>query len=372
VTTAATDTRAVGTDFFCDVFGAQIDSEARMIRGAAIMQIGQVNDDRPFYVDDVTLRQVMQMANNSLRSRVTHEGTVGTHVGRWSNFRIEGDTLRADLTISEVAFKTRGPATDDSNLGEYLLTLAAEDPQALGVSIHPRLDRPAMRKARRADGLMPVRIMALRAADIVDTPAATRTGLFTIDDEPETITPVTTKKGHPMKILLKDDGSFSVIDADGNEIPSETTLASLQLTAEQLQAHCKDTVLVVAGELSAADCDELRTNLFSQIDKLSDQFSDATLTDIAGVIKGDQTVEAFRASSAESRVAALEAELETERQKQRTPGFSASDDAGSGDGGSNSTHKQAWDKNVDGCQDEFASFDEYEAFSIAVERGQIR
>lgn len=119
-----------------------------------------------------------------MKSRFTHpnlcEDGLGRHLGRWHNFRIEGGAVYADLHIADSAFNT-----PHGDLGGYVLDMAEEDPEAFGVSIAAKLSPETMKAlGDRAEGdtsRVPYRMQALRAADVVGDPAATRGGLFSIE-----------------------------------------------------------------------------------------------------------------------------------------------------------------------------------------------
>lgn len=167
-----------------------VDREGHRILGAAVMQAGRLNDSRPWDIDDVTLESLVAFGNanpKGVKARFTHPSMssdgLGNFLGRWTNFRKDDDTVRADLSIAESAAKS--PKGD---LRSYVLDLATEDPESFGNSIAFELDRKAMDKLEK-DGRSPVRIAKLRAVDVVDEPASTRTGMFSADprDIPEVI-----------------------------------------------------------------------------------------------------------------------------------------------------------------------------------------
>ena len=174
----------------------RVDRQANVIYGAAIMQGGNLNegDARKWTADAETLQQVTQFgqqARNGIKARFTHPNMsndgMGSYLGRWSNFRLEGDTVRADLHIADAAF-----TSPQGDLGNYVMDLAEQDAEAFGVSIAASVDEQqlatwtdslqAMAPADRAAARWPMRFTRLRAADVVDTPAATRTGLFSLAD----------------------------------------------------------------------------------------------------------------------------------------------------------------------------------------------
>lgn len=162
------------------------DKRTKAVYGAKIIQLGEVNDSRPFEVDNVTLQQVADAINGpnkGLKARWTHphlcEDGMGKHLGYWTNARIDGDAVVADLHLSETAFKS--PAGD---LGNYVLELAEEDPDAFGVSVAGRFTTEMEQELEASEPgtIVPIRFERLRAADVVADPAATRGGMFSVDD----------------------------------------------------------------------------------------------------------------------------------------------------------------------------------------------
>lgn len=353
------------SDEFFSALSGTVDPCTKTIVGAAIIQIGNVSDDRQMFADATTLQQVIQLAGESLRARINHDGVIGGYVGRWKNFRLDGDTVRADLQIAEVAAKARGPAAEGSNLSEYVLSIAEEDPGAIGVSIAPKLDRPAMLAARRADGRYPIRISALRAADLVDTPAATHSGLFSAgSSDSERISPV--------KILLLPDGSFAVINDDQSQTQLSQKLSDLSISVEMLNAH-HPTLAKAIGDLAVTSAtadlqakagETVKAEFFGQITKLSEAFGESSLSAILPVVKGEKDAATFRAEQAEARAAALAAENDKLKKGAGAPGFSASDagtNAGSAD--SDADLKAAYAKDNQGfhCVEDFVAFEKAKA-----------
>ena len=163
----------------------RVDRKTNTIFGASLMQLGQVNDDRPWLVDETTLQQVIDLhqanGKRGTKARFAHPSMsndgLGKHLGRWSNVRRDGDHVRGDLSLAESAFDT--PSGD---LGTYVLDLAEEDPGAFGVSAAGVLDEEAMFGPDAPAVDVPIRFVGLRAADVVDEPAATRGGLFSVGD----------------------------------------------------------------------------------------------------------------------------------------------------------------------------------------------
>jgi len=174
----------------------RVDRKKNVIYGAAMMQLGQVNDSRPWHVDDMTLDQVVELAaqsNKGLKARFTHPNMssdgLGYYLGRWHSVRRDGEFARGDLHFAKTAF-----TSPHGDLATYLLDLAEEAPEDFGISLAGWLNHTAMERTSVAhpDGLEAVRYRSLTAGDVVDDPAATRTGLFAsrgnIADLPELAT----------------------------------------------------------------------------------------------------------------------------------------------------------------------------------------
>ena len=143
------------------------------------MELGEVNDSRPYEIDLETLQGAVDIANRTkkgLRGRFNHDGAeLASHLGRWSALRIEDGAIRADLTLARSA-----KISPKGDLYEYTLSLAEEDPEAFGASLAGKLTDEcymAIWEARRGDKI-PLRWERLWAADVVGEPAATRGGLF--------------------------------------------------------------------------------------------------------------------------------------------------------------------------------------------------
>jgi hypothetical protein len=155
-----------------------VDRSTNTIRGIKVIEEGPINDGRPYLIDQETLRQVVAYGNapnKGTKCRYTHgdfdEDSIGTHLGRWFNFRIDGTCVRADLKLAQSS-----RISPKGDIGGYVLTLAEEDPESFGASIAAELDRSLMEPT--VDGKMPLRLSGLYSVDIVNEPAATRGGLF--------------------------------------------------------------------------------------------------------------------------------------------------------------------------------------------------
>lgn len=187
-----------------------VDRNNNVIRGVKLIEMGQVNDNRPFTVDEETLDSVVRLAAQNkagLRSRFTHpnlsDDGLGSFLGRLLDVRRDGEAVFADLHLSDAAFNSpRG------NLGSYVMMLAEDDPQAFGMSLATVLDdsmfmdedlEPDEESDEESEDedevrdevkdetpkLKPLRFKQVYAGDVVDSPAATRSGLFGFYDIPD-------------------------------------------------------------------------------------------------------------------------------------------------------------------------------------------
>jgi len=142
------------------------------------------------FLSDVTAAG--NAANAGLKARFTHPGQssdgLGTYLGKYHNFRTEGDRVVADLHFQESASNT-----PDGDLAAYVRQLAIDAPDSFGVSIVFDADPSAMELHQlentqggrfvspdedNRNNYAHARLSRLRAADVVDDPAANPDGLF--------------------------------------------------------------------------------------------------------------------------------------------------------------------------------------------------
>jgi hypothetical protein len=169
--------------------GARVDRESRIIRGVSVIQAGEALG-HGLMIDEIMMAQVVAAINATgdigTKSRFTHPGmcsdAMGKMLGKAKNARVDGDKVLADLYVSQHASKT-----PDGDLAEYVMAMAEESPEDFGLSIAfdgfaifklaDGTEMPAQKS--EDDGPMPfARLTKLRAVDVVDEPAANRSGLF--------------------------------------------------------------------------------------------------------------------------------------------------------------------------------------------------
>lgn len=153
-----------------------VDRKVGIIRGFSVITKGEARG-HGMSIDDTTLDQVVELGNQSragMKSRFGHpqmsSDALGTFLGRTTNFRRDGDQVRADLELDESAF-----STPKGNLADYVLKLAETDPGAFASSI---VFIPGdMEEIEDSDALPLARVEKLLAVDVVDEGAA-NVGLF--------------------------------------------------------------------------------------------------------------------------------------------------------------------------------------------------
>jgi hypothetical protein len=187
--------------------------ESGLMNGVSLISRGEALG-HGMWIDEVALDQVESLGqldemNGGIKSRFTHpsmssDGT-GKHLGRIHDIGRFEDRVIGDLHLSESSHKT-----PDGDLADYVMTLAKEDPRAAGLSIVFQRDlemesdflelHGAVQKEDQwgaywdleafsspdpdnTQNFPHVRVNELRAADVVDEPAANPDGLF--DRQPQ-------------------------------------------------------------------------------------------------------------------------------------------------------------------------------------------
>ena len=169
----------------------EIDREAGTIFGLSVITRGPALG-HDLDIDDVMIGQVADAINDpkhGVKSHLKHhvfEDGVNALLGKFVNGRVDGDKARADFTFGRYADKL--PGYGDART--YLLDVAEEDPDAIGLSIFydPAPDE------ERTDGedrsLPPAaRLKKLLAVDWVDDPAANEDGLLSEKRPGEAVSP---------------------------------------------------------------------------------------------------------------------------------------------------------------------------------------
>ena len=134
-----------------------------IIEGVSIISVGEAKG-HGLFVDDITLQEVKSCAESyagGVKVNLDHGAGIKDIVGFCDNFRIIGKKLVADLNLLETAEKRA-----------YVLGIASRMPDTFGISI--AFSGPV----RERDGRSFASCTELYSADLVQTPAANPTGLF--------------------------------------------------------------------------------------------------------------------------------------------------------------------------------------------------
>ena len=147
----------------------EIDDAAGVIRGAAVLTMGTARPEfgEPFEVTMETLQAALAALGNDTPVNLSHRHATAINgagiidrIGFLSNARIEGDTLRADVTL------LRGPNRD------WALDLAKNTPARVGLSIIGSFS------FAEANGLKVGRVERIESVDLVDSPGGNPNGLL--------------------------------------------------------------------------------------------------------------------------------------------------------------------------------------------------
>jgi hypothetical protein len=134
-----------------------------IIEGVSIISVGEAKG-HGLFVDEITLQEVKACAESyagGVKVNLDHGAGIKDIVGFCDNFRIIGEKLVADLNLLETAEKRA-----------YVLEIATRMPDTFGISI--AFSGPV----RERDGRSFASCTELYSADLVQTPAANPTGLF--------------------------------------------------------------------------------------------------------------------------------------------------------------------------------------------------
>ena len=239
---------------------------------------------------------------------------LGSYLGKVDNARVDGDKVIADLNFAEAATKT-----PDGNLADYVMTLAETSPEDFGVSIVFDVNEDAMQALTaentsngrfvspdedNKNNYPHARMSALRAADVVDSPAANPDGLFRRGQE------VADEADRMLEFALglsSDVPQLALFDADPQRVaaavqrflsrhnlkvervtpmPETQAPADPQPTREDFAAECKRFIAsfgAKGGEWFAdgktyGECQDLLIGELRQ--QLSDR--DATIAELSG------------------------------------------------------------------------------------------
>ena len=160
---------------------SSISREEGFIKGISLCQAGEAKG-HSIHLDDNFIAEVVNLGNQNskgVKARFGHPNicstALGTYLGRYKNFRKEGNKAIADLYLDQSA-KT----SPKGNLYDYVFDLAENNPDMFGASIAFKAGKSFKKLATENNKEVEkefATIQLLYAADFVDNPAATD-GLF--------------------------------------------------------------------------------------------------------------------------------------------------------------------------------------------------
>jgi hypothetical protein len=180
-----------------------------IIEGVSIISVGEAKG-HGLFVDATTLQEVKACAESyagGVKVNLDHGAGIKDIIGFVDNFRIIGDKLVADLNLLENAERRA-----------YVLEIAEKLPDTFGISI--AFSGPV----REIDGKSFASCTELYSADLVQTPAANPTGLFSFQAVDKKSQPMDTastntaledgEKEDPMKDILSRLAALETFAAD--------------------------------------------------------------------------------------------------------------------------------------------------------------
>jgi len=179
-----------------------------VIEGVSIISIGEAKG-HGLYVDEQTLMEVKACAESykgGVKVNLDHGAGIKDIVGFVNNFRIVGNQLLGDLNLLET-----------SPMRDYVLEISSKLPDTFGISI--AFSGPI----REVDGMDFASCTELYSADLVQTPAANATGLFSF----------TAKQVDSFSKQMPEDTATTAMPEDSGE--SEVTIVDLSKRMSALE-----------------------------------------------------------------------------------------------------------------------------------------
>jgi hypothetical protein len=240
-----------------------------VIEGVSIISIGEAKG-HGLYVDETTLMQVKECAESyrgGVKVNLDHGAGIKDIVGFVNNFRIVGQQLLGDLNLLET-----------SPMRDYVLEISSKLPDTFGISI--AFTGPI----REVEGLAFASCTELYSADLVQTPAANATGLFSftakqVDSFSKQMEDAT------IEIEPKED-EVSIADIVSRLAALETAFgdykSKMEMPAEEPAAEMKEEM---TAELSVI------SKLEAKLDSIISNFGAAPVK--ASVVAEEKAVEKF-------------------------------------------------------------------------------
>jgi len=246
-----------------------------VIEGVSIISIGEAKG-HGLYVDETTLMQVKECAETykgGVKVNLDHGAGIKDIVGFVNNFRIVGKQLLGDLNLLET-----------SPMRDYVMEISSKLPDTFGISI--AFTGPI----REVEGLAFASCTELYSADLVQTPAANATGLFSF----------TAKQVDSFSKQMPEDTATTAMPEDSGE--SEVTIVDLSKRMSALEeafgSMKTQMEAMIPAEKPVAEMKEEMTAELSVISKLEAKL-DSIISNFgaapvkASVVAEEKAVEKF-------------------------------------------------------------------------------
>jgi hypothetical protein len=141
----------------------RVDLASGIIHGVSVITEGEASG-HGLFIDSTTIKQVMDTAatyGGGLKVKVNHGKALESIVGVLKNFCVDGGRLRADLHLLKSAIER-----------DKVLEMAEAMPESFGLSIS------FANQPEEIEGRKFARCVEIYSADLVDSPAANPSGLF--------------------------------------------------------------------------------------------------------------------------------------------------------------------------------------------------
>jgi len=246
-----------------------------VIEGVSIISIGEAKG-HGLHVDEQTLMEVKACAESykgGVKVNLDHGAGIKDIVGFVNNFRIVGNQLLGDLNLLET-----------SPMRDYVLEISSKLPDTFGISI--AFSGPI----REVDGMDFASCTELYSADLVQTPAANATGLFSF----------TAKQVDSFSKQMPEDTATTAMPEDSGE--SEVTIVDLSKRMSALEeafgSMKTQMEAMIPAEKPVAEMKEEMTAELSVISKLEAKL-DSIISNFgaapvkASVVAEEKAVEKF-------------------------------------------------------------------------------
>lgn len=259
---------------------------AGLIKGVSLAMVGEALGHE-MWLDEEFVSGIVPAVNafsQGMKSRFTHPSMsgdgMGSQLGVFMNATLNDGKPIADLHLMESAHKA-----PDGDLAEYVMSLAEESPGTFGVSIVFEPDYEATDEftaeyslddgfispdTDNIDNYPHARLKRLRAADVVDEPAANPDGLFSRGQE----IPRAADAALQYALGLCDGRPEMCFDVDPDRLKGFVSrfLAHHALTIERVKPMADKTAETTAPTVNA---DDLRKQFAAQLDKYQKAFGDS-------------------------------------------------------------------------------------------------